>query len=31
MSELYFGEEGRIMPTLCEELTTYRQVRKRLT
>jgi hypothetical protein len=31
MSKLYYTESGRVVPTLCEELTTYRRVRKLLT
>ena len=30
MSKLYLSEEGRVMPTLGEELTTYRRARKQL-
>ncbi len=30
MSRLFYTEEGRVMPTLCEELTTFRRARKRL-
>lgn len=28
MSKLYFSEQGYIIPTLCEELTTFRRARK---
>ena len=28
MSKLYFSENGHVVPTLCEELTTYRRARK---
>ncbi len=28
MSKLYFSENGRVVATLCEELTTYRRARK---
>lgn len=28
MSKLYMTEEGNVVPTLCEELTSYRRVRK---
>ena len=28
MSRLYYSEEGRVLPSLCEELTTYRRARK---
>lgn len=28
MSKLYLTESGRVIPTLCEELTTYRRARK---
>ena len=31
MSRLYYTEEGRVLPSLCEELTTYRRARKTLT
>jgi hypothetical protein len=30
MSKLYYSEEGRVLPSLCEELTRFRRVRKRL-
>jgi len=30
MSRLYFTERGHVIPTLCEELTTFRRARKRL-
>ena len=30
MSKLYLSENGRVVPTLCEELTTYRRARKLL-
>jgi hypothetical protein len=30
MSRLYLSESGRVVPTLCEELTTYRRARKLL-
>jgi hypothetical protein len=30
MSKLYLTETGRVIPTLCEELTTFRRARKRL-
>lgn len=30
MSRLYYTEEGRVIPTLCEELTAFRRVRKTL-
>ena len=30
MSKLYLTETGRVIPTLCEELTTFRRVRKTL-
>ena len=30
MSQLYLSESGRVVPTLCEELTTYRRTRKLL-
>jgi hypothetical protein len=30
MSKLYFSESGHVVPTLCEELTTYRRARKML-
>jgi hypothetical protein len=28
MSKLYLSEEGRVIPSLCEELTAYRRARK---
>jgi transglutaminase superfamily protein len=28
MTKLYWTESGRVVPTLCEELTTYRRARK---
>jgi len=28
MSQLYFTERGNMLPTLSEELTTYRRARK---
>lgn len=28
MSRLYYTEEGRVLPSLCEELTTHRRARK---
>lgn len=28
MSKLYLSEQGHVIPTLCEELTTYRRARK---
>lgn len=31
MSKLYYTEEGRVLPSLCEELTIYRRARKTLT
>lgn len=31
MSRLYYSEEGRVMPSLCEELTIFRRARKTLT
>lgn len=31
MSKLYYTEQGRIISTLCEEVTTFRRVRKVLT
>ncbi len=31
MSRLYYTEDGRVLPTLCEELTTFRRTRKILT
>src|ERR1051325_4034719 len=31
MSKLYFNERGHVVPTLCEELTTFRRARKILT
>ena len=30
MSRLYYSEEGRVTPSLCEELTQFRRVRKHL-
>lgn len=30
MSRLYYSEEGRVMPGLCEELTRFRHARKHL-
>ena len=30
MSRLYYSEDGRVMPSLCEELTTFRRARKTL-
>ncbi len=30
MSRLYYSEDGRVMPSLCEELTTFRRTRKTL-
>jgi hypothetical protein len=30
MSKLYLSESGHVVPTLCEELTTYRRARKLL-
>lgn len=30
MSRLYYREEGRVMPSLCEELTIFRRARKTL-
>ncbi len=30
MSRLYYNEEGRVIPTLCEELTVFRRARKTL-
>ena len=30
MSRLYYSEEGRVLPSLCEELTTFRHARKHL-
>lgn len=30
MSRLYHSEEGRVMPSLCEELSTFRRARKHL-
>lgn len=30
MSRLYYSEQGRVMPSLCEELTTFRRARKHL-
>ena len=30
MSRLYLSEEGRVIPSLCEELTRFRRVRKEL-
>jgi transglutaminase-like putative cysteine protease len=30
MSRLYFSEQGRVISTLCEELTFFRRARKRL-
>jgi hypothetical protein len=30
MSRLYYSEEGRVTPALCEELTRFRRVRKHL-
>ena len=31
MSRLYFSENGRVVPTLCEEITIFRRVRKVLS
>lgn len=31
MSKLYYTEQGHIIPTLCEEVTTFRRVRKVLS
>ncbi|MSS72438.1 MAG: transglutaminase domain-containing protein [Candidatus Latescibacteria bacterium] len=28
MSKLYYSEDGHVVPTLCEEVTTYRRARK---
>ena len=30
MSRLYYSEEGRVTPALCEEVTRFRRVRKHL-
>ena len=30
MSRLYYTEDGRVLPTLCEELTRFRHARKTL-
>ena len=30
MSKLYFSEKGHVVPSLCEELTSFRHVRKTL-
>lgn len=30
MSRLFYSEQGRVIPTLCEELTRFRRVRKTL-
>jgi hypothetical protein len=31
MSQLYYSEQGHVIPSLCEELTDYRRARKALT
>ena len=31
MSRLYSNEEGRVIPTLCEEVTSFRRARTNLT